>query len=230
METKTFFIISLLVVGIVAGVTSLIGVSVFQKPVLLQPFGTAQQGKVDIAGGIGPGIIDVIIIDDLVIAGISDIVSFTGITKGSTVNTDLDDSTPDPYPFVLRNDGDETADVDVYATADLFTFQYNVGGSALQFKILEPTPFDLIDADIPYQDNIDDCLAVTLDPVFNCYLSATEIFTNVPTGAGSAVQAINDFYPFDEHDNAIMDIQITVDALEPSGTKQTTVVIVGVPA
>jgi len=240
MELKTFYVVGFVVVIVASILSSLVTVSLFnnKEPVLLGP---EQQGLVEIGGGGLPtGIINVIIVDNNFFAGIEDTVSFINVVKENVYTTDLVNTSDAPYPFILENIGQEIADVEVYAMLPLFDYKYNTGDpleSSLKFQITEPNLAAESLANPFYQNLLDNCPVDTGDTALGkCFISAPDNppigqgFSYIPTGEGSKVKAIDDFYPFLDHNTAIMDIQITVSKFESPGTKATTVVIIGVPA
>ncbi len=149
MENKSFFITAIVVIAVVSILTSMVGVMLF-RPVLMGPgadsgaVGTAQEGEVEILGGV-PDSSDVIIldtdvgtsegftIDDEILFSISD----TG--QYNHTDTDRDGINPDyhPDPFVIRNIGNVDAQVelkqysdDTDETGSLFDYHPNGYGGA----------------------------------------------------------------------------------------------------
>ena len=224
MQAKNFFMFSLIVVAVVSVITSLIGISLFQEPVLLSD--TA--GQVEIVGGLSLGTIDVILVDSTIKTNILDSVKFTGVLRGDTVATDLDDMTPVPYPFVIENTGQATADVEIYADANLFDYKHNSGGSTLKFKIEEPVADLFQYSHQDYQDYVKDCLADDGAPVTSCYGYAMESWTDLPTTIESSVLAINDLNHYLDHDKALIHLQIYIHDDEPGGVKAANLYVVGV--
>ena len=236
MQAKSFFISSIIVIAIVAIVTSYITVLYLVKPVLL----SGQQGTITL--GLGSGTVQVIVVDNSVTTGISDTVNFSGVVRGTpgnpaTYRTDLITSTlTTPWPFLLRNIGSEIARVQIY---------YD-GGSCL-----EPIAGTLFCATGSYvkfwveQAACEPgtttsgwgCLWAGGTPVINC--GADGCFTTATTCSdysGSCNSeanakdlpftntnrkyAIQDLKPSATGKNeAIVHIKIGVDALEPSGVK-----------
>jgi len=196
-------------------------------------------------GGV-EGVLDVIIVDEFVSSSvISDTITFTGVTKGNIYETNVNEVgcegqnlNNDPFPFVLRNDGTEDVDVWVYATSNLFSLKHNLfGGSSLKFKIIEPDDTNMQCATVAIQGFINECNEVEdpeeVPPEPNeCYVSAPQgsEFSYLPTLESNKVKAIDNLHFHPLHRMAIMHIQIDVHNTEPSGPKDTTVVIVGTAA
>jgi len=162
MQTKTFFIVSLLVIAIVSIVTSFIGISVLNKSVLLAP---AQEGTLNIPGGVAS--VTNVVVEDVVV---SDTITFSGVIPGVSVRSDLLASTVNQPPHaVLKNDGNVDADISInFLTTRLFS------DSGSNTQVWAEEAFAVSGEDPGYQ-NIDSC--ITADPTNGCIngaISCTE--------------------------------------------------------
>ena len=237
MENKSFFITAIVVIAVVSILTSMVGVMLF-RPVLMAPVGTEEEGLVEIAGGIS-GEVDVILIDENVVAGILDRVTFTSISRGDTSYTDLVDdfiSDPDyPSPFVIRNEGNVKADVNLVQYRDPILNTeglFDHADSRLKYWMGE---FDYTIMDYPPEfSGLDDCMmsgpCVTSFPGCTSQPNPTDATCQIPIkGLAPSIQIINGLGYSDEKDEAIMQILIYVSPNEDSGSKDTWIEIIGNP-
>ena len=217
------FIICLAVVVIVSVIASLIGISIFQKPVLKAP---PQEGTVSIPGGIGSNV-DVIIIDGTVVTGVSDAVIFNNVTVGNSYTTDIVFNNSNDDPFVLRNNGNVIANVDISESPGLFS----APDSRLKFWVDHATPYGTA----PGYLNLDNCLIANTGG--GCFNRTTSPCINTPNPKDStcviprspaiATRAVNSFEFNDAFDEVYLHILIYISGSEPSGSKNTTLTVTG---
>ncbi len=225
MKNNYFITLIFVCVVVVTVLTSLITVYFLQTPFLKGP---GQEGTVEILGGILP-VVDVIIIDSSVVAGISDIIQFSGAVPGGTYNTDIIPATSDPYPFVLRNNGNVRANIEIDERRN--ALQPNLGlfddpASRLKYWIEKSAP---IVGAIGYS-SLDNCPLLT-----DCFIGASCVLQPDPTNAICVIPrasngrtlAISSLNYVDATDEAFLHILIHIDNNEPAGTKNTIVTITG---
>lgn len=227
MEAKSFFIVSLIVIAVVALVTSLISIDLLQKPVL-PAYGTGREGQVQISG-LEAGITNVIIVDETVIgkADISDIVTFSNVIRGNWYETAVP-TTPEPVvkPFLIMNEGSDPANVDINTTG---TKLFTSVDSQLLFYIQS----------VPVMGALGGYAEAAGYSCFDPVTGAPLCFTSVPYGSsatagvlpfGPKVRAINALKQESTNDEAILHIKIFPAISESTGTKQTTVLVYGYKA
>ena len=190
--------------------------------------GPSQEGTVVITD-ILP-IVDVIIIDDSIIAGISDTVEFSATAAGNSYTTDVDPLSPAPYPFVIRNNGNVRANVEIDQKRN--ALQPNVGlfaddASRLKYWIERSRPI----AGVIGYDQIDNCIPLATD----CFISAmcstqpnpTDTGCIIPLANDGRTQAISSLNYVDASDEVFLHILIYISPAEPVGTKSTIITITG---
>ena len=117
MQSKSFFISSLIVIALVTIVTSLISVYYVQRPLLLA-YGNETTGLINISN-VSTNI-NVIIVDNNTILGIRDVIDFGTVNPGTWYNTSkYGNLTNRPWPFVIRNEGNKDADILTHVSAVL---------------------------------------------------------------------------------------------------------------
>ena len=213
------FIICLVVVVIVSVIASLIGISIFQKPVLRAP---PQEGVIQI-----PAItanVDVIIIDGTVVTGIDDTVIFSPVTVGNSYTTDVIPNNSNDDPFVVRNNGNVKINVDISESPGLFLD----ANSRLKFWVNHAAPYGT-----GGYASVDACL--TNNPTAGCFNAATTPCTIQPNPTdnacvipkGTPTRAINSFEFNDGFDETFLHILIFISNSEPPSAKSTIVTITG---
>lgn len=247
MQAKSFLFMSVVVVVAVAIISSLIGVMMFQKPVLLAD----EQGIIEVLG-LTANVSNVFIVDSAFESkGISDTVTFTTVATGDTHYTVVDGTTLGmdvrctanaggncPAPFMIVNDGNIVVDVEIERDSNLFdSSTESAGTSDLRIWIENPNPND---ATLPYRTGwnstkVDDCVAntcYTSTPCATIDLVPPSTMCSIPITTPTVVEQnlINDLKWEDDRDEAIMHVWITVASNEPSGTKSTTVTVTGIDA
>lgn len=223
MQTKNFVVVSLLIIVTVSVLTSYLGVTYLQNQMLLGP---SQEGTVSFGGTIGSNV-DVIIIDNSVIAGVSDTVTFPApVTLGSTRITDTDPATSDkPYPFVVRNNGNVNARVEMSESSPgLFTST----DSRLKAWTTQASPI----SGVTGYSALDNCLLS--NPSGGCMTGAdcvsepnADDLSCVIPKAPSALTLANSLRYEDNFDEMFVNIKVKIASNEAPGTKTTTVTIVG---
>ncbi len=226
MENKYSITAIFALLIIITVITSTLTIYTLQKPFLKGP---GQEGTVEITGGILP-VVDVIIIDSSVVAGISDIIQFSGAVPGGTYSTDNIPSSSEPYPFVIRNNGNVRANIEIDERRS--TTQLNLGlfdntNSRLKYWA-EPT-FPITGA-IGYS-SLDNCIPLTSD----CFTSSpcnirpdpTDTSCVIPFASAGRILAISSLNYVDATDEAFLHILIHIDNAEPAGTKNTIITITG---
>ena len=227
MKTKTFFVLSLITVAVISLATSLLTVSFLQKPILGGP-----QQEITVQTSPITSSVNVIIIDPTVIVGISDTIDFGTVQSGTTYSTvNPSAGAAGPKPFVIRNDGNIKASVDVYAT-ETQLFQSSL--SSLQFWTVDIYNDIGSFLDAPY-NVLDNCFggagacsaASTCTPSSPCTMPFDVDGPGGPTPGDAPLRAINSLEFSNSHDNVFMHIRINVGADEPTGIKTTKIVVVG---
>ena len=223
MENK-YITMGFAFIVIIAILTSILAIYMMQKQVLKGP---GQEGTVEITGGILP-VVDVIIIDDSIVAGISDAIQFSGVVPGNTYTTDLDPLTPAPFPFVIRNNGNVRAHVEIDERRN--ALQTNSGlfdnvNSKLKYWIQKSQP--IIGA--PGYDTLDDCSTGDCFTGASCGLQPNPTDSNciIPVADNGRTVAIKSLNYVDATDEAFLHILIYIDNNEPAGTKSTIITITG---
>jgi len=217
MKGKTFFAIGLAVVAIISVVTSLIAFTLFQKQLLAAP---APEGQIQVGGGVKRQMVNVVIIDSSTIAGISNLVNFS-VERGVENFTQIPVGGLSPAPFLIRNDGNVKANVQVYSTNNqLFTSS----SSYLKFwieQIQDPSvydsPWNTLDRCTP-----NDCFAST---PCDSYTNACDL--PFSSDGSTKVAAIDTLEFANSRDEAVMHIRIFAADDEPAEDKWTKVVLVG---
>jgi len=214
---KNFLIWSIVVCIVAAVLTSYFTISYFMKPVLL----SGQQGQIQVSG-LESAIYNVIVVDPSVKVGISDTVTFSNVVRGQSYETDLSQYTTDkPYPFLIRNEGTDPADVKAYVTNNLFS----------------DSPFTGVYSDVGYWveqampegggsgawATIDACSEQCFESTPCSYGSNCKL----PLGSSNAVRIVKALKKDDPNDEFLLHIKFSVPQSEPSGTKSTTLVVIG---
>jgi hypothetical protein len=226
MESKTFLILSFVIIVAVSAITSWIAIST-QNPVLLSD----DQGEIIIP--LGGGTANVVIIDDTdteyLNNEIMDTVTFNNVLRNAYYSTDVDELTDTiPYPFLVRNDGGVIADVEVgYMPGEELFVSAN---SIAEFWFEEGYPDMNADFSSDWS-TLDYCeMAVPMACMDGCYgggncegyMNKCAFEQGVTTpGAITSLQSI------DECDIAFLHIGIQAANDEPDGTKQALIQVVG---
>ena len=233
MKNNNFFLSGLLIILLVSFATSLLTSYIFQKTVLRGP---SQEGIVDISGGI-PTIVDVIIIDNSVLTGITDTVAFSGVTLGSTHITSVAVTTTSPRPFVIRNNGNVNSKVEINQRRS--ATQTNLGlfddaNSRLKYWVADSTPI----IGVAGYSSLDNC--ATASPSASCRVTgsltpcavqpnANDATCTIPVFASGSATAATIYYQ-EAYDEIYLHILIYVSPTESAGTKSTIVTLVGTVA
>ena len=217
------FIICLIIVVIVSIISSLIGVSIFQKPVLKAP---PQEGTINVPVG---AIVDVIIIDNAVVIGIDDTVSFSGTSAGNSYATDIIPGNPNDDPFVLRNNGNVKINVDISESPGLFS----ASDSRLKFWVDHGAPYGTggyakVDACLTNKPTVG-CFDVAISPC-TTQPNPTDTTCVIPNAPAVPTRAVNSFQFNNQYDDVFLHILIYISTSEPAGAKSTTVTITGFQA
>ena len=203
--------------------------------------------KVSIQVVSGENQFNVIVVDPAIAVGISDTITFSGVSRGITAKTDLVSSTLNsPWPFLLRNTGTGIARVQIY---------YDGG------QCTEPTAGTLFchpSSKVEFWVEQASCEVGTTTSGWGCNSPTAKViscgangcFTTASTCSdysgpceteanakllpftnANKKYAINDLKPLATGKNeALIHIKLTVDTLEPSGTKSATFRIVSTQA
>ena len=230
MKSRDFFLSGLVIIVLVSLVTSILAVYIFQRGVLKGP---SQEGTVDIFGGV-PTVVDVIIIDDTVVAGITDAVTFSGVTLGSTHETDTNSLTlGSPYPFVVRNNGNVNAHIEIdqrRSATQTGLGLFDETNSKLKYWVEDVKPIGGVSG----YSTLDNCVAVS--PSTSCILGGSSPCSTKPSTSGttcviplaaSGRSAVADVFYQDAYDEIFLHILIFVATTESGGVKSTIVTLTG---
>lgn len=223
MNKKNFLVIAVILIVLVSVITSYITISAMKKKLLPAPFGTGGEGKIEVTGtGITTPVVNVIIIDDTIIATVDDVVNFTDVTKGieySTSSSDIQGATT-IRPFVIRNEGNVISNVEVYST------QQQLFGSASSYVkfFVEPAKNTMQGFGF---GQLDDC-AIN-GPCYASTSCTSAAPCNLPYSTDGSVRqlAVSSLQYLDSKDEALIGIKIYVANDEGAGTKWTKFVVFG---
>ena len=223
MNNQKFVITSLILIVLASVLTSLITVNFFTEPFLKGP---EQEGTVEITGGILP-VVDVIIIDSSVVFGISDTIQFTGVVPGGTYTTDIDPLSSSPYPFVIRNNGNVDAKIEIderRSAVAITSGLFSDANSRLGYWVENAAP---IAGEVGY-DTLDDCASQGgwRRSADSCEFAFSPRCI-IPIAGNRRTTAINKLKYLDNADEVFLHIFIKIANTEPGGIKNTIITLTG---
>ena len=171
-----------------------------------------QQGNKNVGGMASTGIVDVIVTSEfgIEVDASHNAIAFGTLSRDGTANTLPPPTGSGALPFVIRNVGNEVADVEICANPNLWS-----GASKLpsdyQFSVAASDP----------RLTMDNCESTSC---FDASGSSTAV-KNMPLTCPVGALAVNDLQWVDDHDEAIVHIYVHVPTDEPSGTKNSVVTL-----
>jgi hypothetical protein len=228
MQTKSFFIFSIIAIAIISVITSYISVLYLSKPVLM----AGESGYISV-GNVPEGSINVIVVDALTGATGIDTVNFGTVNKGTTVGTKSDGT--GIKPFLINNTGQDAAKV-CLKLENVFLS----GATSMAYIGVEKA--HAVGAVVPWSQLLD--CGGTINTGGNCYTTSsyqTGTVCTPGTGAGclalwSGITPIGytliidqlNQYTTSTKSTAFLHVTLKVDPNEPKGSKLGTITVKGV--